>query len=66
MKISEAEIALEFALHFLERDDSSSAEVNIDGAVLKLQKPIFPIANWLSERGWSRDTASGSSDWRGV
>ena len=63
--VSEAEVSLRFALRLLDGTRARRVAVNVDGAVLKLQSSSFPIAAFLSKRGWARVVASDSSDWRG-
>src|SRR2546425_258332 len=64
--MSEAEVALKFALQVLEIGRSKRVEVNIDGAVLKLTVPAFEVKKLLASYGWTRSMAPSAADWRGT
>ena len=66
-RMPEAEVSLLLAFYLLEHPDSSGlAEVTIDGAqVMVGENRIFPIADFLSGRGWTQVEQRGRNDWQG-
>lgn len=64
--MSEAEVAILLAVHFIEQKGASEAEIALDGAQVMLKgKVIFPVERYLSKRGWKLEKTEGKRRWNG-
>ena len=65
-RMPEAEVALRLANYLVGLPNSlGRAEVAIDGASVKLTKPEFPVALFLSSLGWKQVASEHLGSWRG-
>lgn len=67
-RMSEAEVAIRFALHLLTRSDTlSPVTICLDRHhVLSNRQVVFPVREFLSEHGWNQVEQIGKYPWLGI